>query len=80
MENKECVLTVIVAEHGGVKASFRGRHINKRELLRVLRLIKIEHREKIRKYRLNISTEQVQEEKKNIIMTSKNSVKEISNE
>ena len=46
-----CRIAVEVYASGGVKVEFVEGHVRKRELMRIIKCLKLEHRELIRKYR-----------------------------
>ncbi len=77
---KSCVITAIINENGAVEVKLHGRHINKRELLRVLKAVKNEHRENIRQYRMKQHLKLAEDTSKNIIRINKVLVKEIKND
>ena len=48
-------------ESGVVKVSFEGDHFNKRELMRLIKALKLEHRLSIRMYRKNLMLKNIKE-------------------
>jgi len=53
--------TLNLLESGIVEVKFEGGHFNKRELLRLIRALKLEHRLSIRKYRKNLMLSKTKE-------------------
>jgi len=56
---KKAMLNML--ESGVVKVSFEGDHFNKRELMRLIKALKLEHRLSIRMYRKNLMLKNVKE-------------------
>lgn len=79
-ERKDCTIFLTINENGAVKVEFKGRHINKRELLRAVKAIKVEHRETIRRYRQNMHLKIEQDSKKNVIKIGNVIVKEMNHD
>ena len=46
-------------ESGAIRVSFEGEHFNKRELLRIIKALKIEHRNSIKEFRKKSRTEKL---------------------
>lgn len=70
MEKPTCRIAVEVYSSGGVKVDFLEGHVRKRELMRIIKLLKIEHRLLVRKYREKVILENKKKElekTKNII-------------
>jgi len=53
--------TLSLLKSGAVEVKFEGEHFNKRELLRLIRALKLEHRLSIRMYRKNLMLKNVKE-------------------
>ena len=51
MEKLQCEIAISVFKSGGVKVEFKDGHVRKRELLKIIRLLKQQHRENIKEYR-----------------------------
>ena len=53
--------TLNLSESGTIEVKLEGGHFNKRELLRLIRALKLEHRLSIRMYRKNLMLKNVKE-------------------
>ncbi len=80
MEIDTCTATLIMSKMGGVKVALAGRHMSKRELLRMVKALKDEYKLSIRKYRQQMNFERSQEQSKNVIKISEVIVKEINHD
>lgn len=70
MEKVDCRIAVTVFKSGAVKVEFLEGHVRKRELLRIIKSLKIEHKILIRNYRKKML--ESKKEVKTVVTANKN--------